>query len=113
MSKPQPGQYIYLKCFSISKFTWHPFIVTSAPEEPYISIHIRTVGNWTKELVKRFEMYPRKNIPRLGIDGPYGSPIDDVFKYDSVILVAAGIGGMKFIFEIYICVCVVILNNFS
>jgi NADPH oxidase len=94
MSTPQPGQYIYLKCFSIAKFEWHPFTVTSAAEESFVSVHIRTVGNWTKELAKKFEMYPQ-DIPRLGVDGPYGSPADDVFNYDGVVLVGAGIGGMK------------------
>jgi NADPH oxidase len=94
MSKPQPGQYIYLKCFSISKLEWHPFTVTSAAEENFVSVHIRTVGNWTRELAKQFRMYPQ-DIPRLGVDGPYGSPADDVFNYDGVVLVGAGIGGMK------------------
>jgi hypothetical protein len=92
MSKPQPGQYIYLKCFSIAKFEWHPFTVTSAPEEEYVSVHIRASGNWTNDLAKKFAMYPQ-DIPRLGIDGPYGSPADDVFNYDGVVLVGAGIGG--------------------
>ena len=94
VTKPQPGQYVYVKCYSIAKFEWHPFTVTSAPEEDYVSVHIRTVGNWTKALAKKFEMYPQE-IPRLGIDGPYGSPADDVFNYDGVILVGAGIGGKR------------------
>ncbi|CAF3738707.1 unnamed protein product [Rotaria sordida] len=91
MSTPQPGQYIYLKCFSISIFEWHPFTVTSAAEESYISVHIRTVGNWTNNLSKKFQMYPQ-DIPRLAVDGPYGSAADDVFNYDGVILIGAGIG---------------------
>ena len=94
MSTPQPGQYIYLKCFSIAKLEWHPFTVTSAPEENYVSVHVRTVGNWTKDLAKKFEMFPQ-DIPRLGVDGPYGSPADDVFNYDGVVLVGAGIGGKR------------------
>ena len=96
-TKPQPGQYIYLKCFSIAKFEWHPFTVTSAPQENYVSVHIRTVGNWTKELASKFRMYPQ-DIPRLSVDGPYGSPADDVFNYDGVVLVGAGIGGSMKIF---------------
>jgi NADPH oxidase len=95
MTTPQPGQYIYLKCFSIAKFEYHPFTVTSAAEEDFVSVHIRTIGDWTKELAKRFEKYP-ENIPRLSVDGPYGSPADDVFNYDGVVLVGAGIGGRKF-----------------
>ena len=92
MTKPQPGQFIYVKCYAISKFEWHPFTVTSAAEEDFVSVHIRTVGNWTKDLAQRLTNYP-ENIPRIGIDGPYGSPADDVFNYDGVILVGAGIGG--------------------
>jgi NADPH oxidase len=106
MSTPQPGQYIYLKCFSIAKFEWHPFTVTSAAEETYVSVHVRTVGNWTKELGKKFQMYPQ-DIPRLSVDGPYGSPADDVFNYDGVVLVGAGIGGMQrikiFLFVLNFC----------
>ena len=92
MTTPQPGQYIYMKCFSLAKFEWHPFTVTSAAEEDYVSVHIRTVGNWTKELAKNLEKYP-EDLPRLSIDGPYGSPADDVFNYYGVVLVGAGIGG--------------------
>ncbi|CAF4835238.1 unnamed protein product [Rotaria socialis] len=91
MQTPQPGQYIYLKCFSIALFEWHPFTVTSAAEDTYVSVHVRTAGNWTSDLVKKLAMYPQQ-IPRLGVDGPYGSAADDVFNYDGVILVGAGIG---------------------
>jgi NADPH oxidase len=94
MTTPQPGQYIYVKCFSLAKFEWHPFTVTSAAEDNYVSVHIRQVGNWTKELAKLLAKYP-ENVPRLSIDGPYGSPADDVFNYDGVVLVGAGIGGIR------------------
>ena len=92
MATPQPGQYIYLKCVALATFEWHPFTVTSAAEEPFVSIHFRTVGNWTQALARKLEMYPH-HVPRLSVDGPYGSPADGVFNYDTVILVGAGIGG--------------------
>jgi len=38
------GQYIMLNCPEISYFQWHPFSITSAPEEDFISIHIREFG---------------------------------------------------------------------
>jgi NADPH oxidase 2 len=89
---PKPGQYIYLKFFSLAKFEWHPFTVTSAPQEDFISVHIRVTGNWTRELSERLQCSP-SDFPKLSVDGPYGSPADDIFDYDSVILVGAGIGG--------------------
>jgi NADPH oxidase len=94
MTIPQPGQYIYVKCFSLARFEWHPFTVTSAAEDDYVSVHIRQVGDWTKALANKFAKYP-EDIPRLSIDGPYGSPADDVFNYDGVVLVGAGIGGRE------------------
>lgn len=33
----------------------HPFSITSAPDEDYLSVHIRTLGDWTTELRTRFE----------------------------------------------------------
>jgi NADPH oxidase len=94
MTTPQPGQYIYVKCFSLAKFEWHPFTVTSAAEDDYVSVHIRQVGDWTKALANKLAKYP-EDVPRLSIDGPYGSPADDVFNYDGVVLVGAGIGGRE------------------
>lgn len=28
----------------------HPFSITSAPEDNYLSVHIRTLGDWTRKL---------------------------------------------------------------
>lgn len=33
----------------------HPFSITSAPGDYYLSVHIRTLGDWTTELKQRFE----------------------------------------------------------
>ena len=46
------GQYIFVKCPVVSKLEWHPFTLTSAPEEDFFSIHIRIVGDWTEGLFK-------------------------------------------------------------
>ncbi|PVU91694.1 hypothetical protein BB561_004256 [Smittium simulii] len=44
------GQFIYLNCPSISLDQWHPFTLTSAPEENFYSIHVRVTGDWTSKL---------------------------------------------------------------
>ncbi|KAJ1950399.1 hypothetical protein FBU59_000703 [Linderina macrospora] len=46
--KGQAGQYAFLNCPAVSTQQWHPFTLTSAPEEDYVSVHIRVVGDWTR-----------------------------------------------------------------
>lgn len=52
--KMGPGQYIFLQCPSVSWLEWHPFTLTSAPEEDFFSVHIRVAGDWTAALFKAF-----------------------------------------------------------
>lgn len=33
----------------------HPFSITCAPDDDYLSVHIRTLGDWTTELRTRFQ----------------------------------------------------------
>ncbi|KAI3742391.1 hypothetical protein L1987_60071 [Smallanthus sonchifolius] len=59
MSKPngfkyKSGMYLFVKCPNISGFEWHPFSITSAPGEDYLSVHIRTLGDWTTALKNEF-----------------------------------------------------------
>ena len=113
-------------CPEVSVWQYHPFTLTSAPEEDYISVHVRCVGNFTKALAKSlgcsFERAAegkgvqgsavvsvndkmakgnidpsiRKVLPRVFIDGPFGSASEDVFKYEIAVLVGAGIGVTPF-----------------
>jgi hypothetical protein len=46
----QPGDYIFLKIPSIAKYEWHPFTMSSSPEQDFIGLHIRAVGTWTNKL---------------------------------------------------------------
>ncbi|KAF3334414.1 respiratory burst oxidase protein B-like protein [Carex littledalei] len=124
MSKPQgfryrSGQYIFVNCADVSPFQWHPFSITSAPQDDYVSVHIRTLGDWTRELKNVFSKvceppsdgksgllradYDRDsrssipNFPRILIDGPYGAPAQDYKQYEVVLLVGLGIGATPFI----------------
>lgn len=120
------GQYIFLCCPEISVWQYHPFTLTSAPEEDYISVHVRMVGDFTKALGKALgceergsdksgkagiseivginqntpgdDIDPtiRRILPRIFIDGPFGSASEDVFKYETAVLVGAGIGVTPF-----------------
>lgn len=51
-----PGDWVFIKIPQIAKNEWHPFTISSAPEEKeYFTLHIRGVGGWTTKLYKFFE----------------------------------------------------------
>jgi predicted ferric reductase len=52
--KYKSGMYLFVKCPDVSPFEWHPFSITSAPGDDYLSVHIRTLGDWTTELRNLF-----------------------------------------------------------
>ncbi|XP_063288295.1 NADPH oxidase 1 [Pelobates fuscus] len=89
------GQYIFINCPTISTLEWHPFTLTSAPEEDFFSVHIRSAGDWTEKLIQDFQE-KADNTPRLEVDGPFGTASEDVFKYEVSMLVGAGIGVTPF-----------------
>nr|NP_001073020.1 NADPH oxidase [Strongylocentrotus purpuratus]AAW22991.1 NADPH oxidase [Strongylocentrotus purpuratus] len=99
--KMEAGQYIFLKCPSISHVQWHPFTLTSAPEEDHFSVHIRVVGDWTRDLFKAMgadkpEQQSQDELARVAVDGPFGTASIDIFKYQVAICVGAGIGVTPF-----------------
>lgn len=90
----KPGQYLLLKCEKISSIEWHPFSISSSPNDELLEVSIKCSGDWTK----KFKKYLTENIkneqdfPLIQVDGVFGSPIDTIMDYDSVILVSSGIG---------------------
>uniref|UniRef100_A0A4W6EWM6 NADPH oxidase 2 n=1 Tax=Lates calcarifer TaxID=8187 RepID=A0A4W6EWM6_LATCA len=95
------GQYVFIQCPSVSRLEWHPFTLTSAPEEDYFSAHIRIVGDWTQALYEacggdKNETQEAWKLPKIAIDGPFGTASEDVFRYEVVMLVGAGIGVTPF-----------------
>uniref|UniRef100_A0A670ZXG2 NADPH oxidase 1 n=1 Tax=Pseudonaja textilis TaxID=8673 RepID=A0A670ZXG2_PSETE len=89
------GQYVFLNCPAISYLEWHPFTLTSAPEENYFSVHIRVAGDWTETLIDTLQQ-PNSPMPRMMVDGPFGTASEDVFRYEVAMLVGAGIGVTPF-----------------
>nr|BAC41837.1 putative respiratory burst oxidase protein [Arabidopsis thaliana] len=122
LSRPQnfkykSGQYMFVNCAAVSPFEWHPFSITSAPQDDYLSVHIRVLGDWTRALkgvfsevckpplagvsgLLRADMLHGANnpdFPKVLIDGPYGAPAQDYKKYEVVLLVGLGIGATPMI----------------
>jgi hypothetical protein len=109
--KYKSGQWLFLQVPAISAFQWHPFTITSCPSDPYVSVHIRQVGDFTKQLaevlgvtsdekyahldpmgVYEVAMQNGARMPQLKIDGPYGAPAEDVFDNEIAVLIGTGIG---------------------
>ncbi|KAJ4974175.1 hypothetical protein NE237_007349 [Protea cynaroides] len=105
LSKPEDfnyrsGMYIFIQCPQISSFEWHPFSLTSAPEDNYINVHIRTQGDWSYQMYSLFQeaLAPvGSGFPKIYIDGPYGAASQDHIKYDVIVLIGLGIGATPFI----------------
>uniref|UniRef100_A0A1A9X4W1 NADPH oxidase 5 n=1 Tax=Glossina brevipalpis TaxID=37001 RepID=A0A1A9X4W1_9MUSC len=57
----RPGDYVFVNIPTIANYEWHPFTISSAPEqEDYMWLHIRTVGEWTNRLYQYFEKEQQK-----------------------------------------------------
>ncbi|XWS60169.1 hypothetical protein CRYUN_Cryun07bG0012200 [Craigia yunnanensis] len=124
MSRPhgfryKSGQYMFVNCAAVSPFEWHPFSITSAPGDDYLSVHIRTLGDWTRQLRTVFSEVCQQptngksgilradclqgtnntdpDFPRVLIHGPYGAAAQDYKKYEVVLLVGLGIGATPMI----------------
>ncbi|KAF7122040.1 hypothetical protein CNMCM5793_009595 [Aspergillus hiratsukae] len=107
------GQWLFIQVPEVSNTQWHPFTITSCPFDPYISIHVRQVGDFTRALGDALGCGPAQardmegldplgmyevalqngqKMPKLLIDGPYGAPAEDVFENEIAVLIGTGIG---------------------
>ncbi|NXK93848.1 NOX5 oxidase, partial [Formicarius rufipectus] len=118
----KPGDFVYLNVPAIASYEWHPFSISSAPEQPgTLWLHIRSLGQWTCRLHEFFQQLdspgpeptsPRRSrgwarvvVPAPGaagcapvlpsqchLDGPYGTPTRRIFRAEHAVLIGAGIG---------------------
>ncbi len=101
------GQYIFVRCKSISAIEWHPFTITSSPIENYISIHFHIVGDWTEQFARSLGCVYRDErpghldqndeltvptFPEVSIDGPYGSSFKGWRTFETVLVIGTNIG---------------------
>ncbi|XP_046892251.1 NADPH oxidase 4 isoform X1 [Hypomesus transpacificus] len=105
----RPGQYVVLNCPTVSSFENHPFTLTACPTEKsgVFGVHLRVVGDWTERFTELLlpgpgvaseilPMVQQRTYPKLYVDGPFGSPSEDVFNYEVSLCVAGGIGVTPF-----------------
>eukprot|EP01084_Bolivina_argentea_P069011 125604_1 len=112
----QEGQYVFIKTPIVSKLQWHPFTISSPPDQKTLTLHIRNMGDgsWTDRVQQFFqaiapkkayaELYHRDGtilVPQtvgpdgnnlICIDGPMAAPTQHLGEYSTSIIVGAGIG---------------------
>uniref|UniRef100_A0A671PUY5 NADPH oxidase, EF-hand calcium binding domain 5 n=1 Tax=Sinocyclocheilus anshuiensis TaxID=1608454 RepID=A0A671PUY5_9TELE len=114
----KPGDYVYINIPVIAKYEWHPFTISSAPEQQnMLWLHIRSMGQWTTRLYEYFRQPESQTISnkRLStslrnrrhesrteshrycnikcyVDGPFGTPTRQIFASEHAVLIGAGIG---------------------
>jgi predicted ferric reductase len=97
----QAGDYLFLRLPALAGHEWHPFTISSAPEQrETIGVHVRSLGNWTRALrtlaEARAECEEQPPPLRAQIDGPYGTPSAEIFNSSHAVLIGAGIGVTPF-----------------
>ena len=119
------GQYLYLNCPHVSKWEWHPFTISSAPDDEVLTVNIRVMpdaASWTSKVCRYLQKLNPHDQPSVvlsrrdqatgaladgkvrgpdgkilfRIDGPFGAPAQHFFNYRVAMLVGAGIGVTPF-----------------
>jgi len=93
------GDYIFIRIPQIARFEWHPFTISSAPEAEHLTLHVRSLGDFTGALRKLTEeRHARGDDSPLTVfvDGPYGTASGDIFASKHAVLIGAGIGVTPF-----------------
>lgn len=114
------GQWIRVACTAFRPHEFHAFTITSAPQDDYLSVHVRAQGPWTWKLRNLFDPtnleyqkmmakkrrapgghelakhsnWPLHNKlpPRIRIEGPFGGGNQDWCKYEVAVMIGGGIG---------------------
>lgn len=97
----RPADYMFVRFPAVSRIEWHPFTISSAPDEPdLLGVHVRSLGNWSRALFGHMHHYQERRskfrpLP-IFLDGPYGTPSTHIFNSTHAVLIAAGIGATPF-----------------
>ncbi|CAM8926775.1 unnamed protein product [Rhodiola kirilowii] len=95
-----PTSVMFMKIPKLSKIEWHPFsiISSSSAQEDTISVLVKCEGQWSSSLYSLIQSNTDASscIP-VSIEGPYGPSSLDFLRYDSLILIAGGVGITPFL----------------
>ena len=91
----EAGNYVFIKLPNIAKHVWHPFTLSSPPEQSELTLHAQNRDEWTATLRAAAEARAKRSYKSslsAHIDGPHGAPSAHVFHTRNVVLIGAGAG---------------------
>ncbi|XP_065579570.1 dual oxidase-like isoform X2 [Artemia franciscana] len=88
------GHWVRLSCTGIKPEEFHSFTLTSAPNENFLSVHIKAQGPWTWKLRNYFDPcnFNPNDSPTVRLEGPFGGGNQDWYKFEVAVMVGGGIG---------------------
>lgn len=102
--KYTPTSIIFMKIPSISKFQWHSFSIASSStvDNHRMSVIVKCDGWWTSSLYDNIQAELDSDAEKIkplpvAIEGPYGPSSLTFLRYDSLLMVAGGIGITPFL----------------
>ncbi|XP_048138174.1 ferric reduction oxidase 8, mitochondrial isoform X2 [Rhodamnia argentea] len=102
--KYSPTSVVFMKVPRISELQWHAFSITSSSnvQEDTMSLMIKCEGWWTNTICRMITEELNSDTHRtkciqVAIEGPYGPSTVDFLRYDSMLLIAGGIGITPFL----------------
>ncbi|KAL0488073.1 NADPH oxidase [Acrasis kona] len=108
--KYKPGQWIYLYISSVGLLDSQPFTISGHTQDPemqeYITVFVKNMAHSRPRDVigskwsERLALWARKvgdeqahiSDPIVRVEGPYGDVSHDYGEYDTVVLIAGGVG---------------------
>jgi len=93
------GDYLFLKVPAVAPNEWHPFTISSAPEQVDLTLHVRTLGDFTGALYDFARARTAQASPpelEVCLDGPFGTSSQRIFDCRHVVLIGGGIGVTPF-----------------
>ncbi|BBM98631.1 ferric-chelate reductase [Marchantia polymorpha subsp. ruderalis] len=94
--------FVFLNVPSINRLQWHPFSVSSSPEDSphHMRLLIKPLGTWTRKLGEAVSKAAISRCPlklNAGVEGPYGHESSYFLEYEALLLVAGGVGVSPFV----------------
>ena len=94
----EAGQYVFLNFPGVNLGEWHPYTLSSGPHQDFLEVHIKALGDHTKNLRKEVMNIGAKGqghiekVAKVRVDGPYGNISFNYKRYENLLLIGAGVG---------------------